>query len=86
MGQQRHHRPARGRGATLVRVLTLLRILQSRKFGITVAEAVAELRVSRRTVYRDLAALQEAGFVLGTDRDGEVRWFLLPARDERDPC
>ena len=75
-------RSRRGRGATLVRVLTLLRTLEARRSGLTIAEAVDLLNTSRRTVYRDLAALEEAGYPLTSCRcsDGDVRWSLVGRR------
>jgi predicted DNA-binding transcriptional regulator YafY len=65
------------RGNQLIRQWRLLRALESSRLGRSVAdlqEAVAELG-SLRTVYRDLEALQGAGFPLYQDDDG--RWRLL---------
>lgn len=65
----------------LARALTLLRMLQTRRTGIAVREAAEELQTSTRTVYRDLAALEEAGFLLTSTNEGElVRWRLLRDR------
>lgn len=80
---QQYPRRRRGRGSTLVRALKLLRLLEDRPAGVTVTEAITALEASRRTVYRDLAALQAAGFALRSSREtGELRWFLL--RGNRD--
>jgi len=50
------------RGAQLTRQWKILRLLESRRRGLTAAEISAELDATRRTVYRDLEAIQEAGF------------------------
>lgn len=76
------HRARRGRGTTLARALKLLRLLQTRRSGITVAETAGELETTTRTIYRDLAALQEAGFPLTAVKDGDRVWWRL-LRDRR---
>lgn len=74
-------RARRGLGTMLARALTLLRMLQTRRTGITIREAAEDLQTSTRTVYRDLAALQEAGFLLTSTTEGElVRWRLFRER------
>ena len=65
------------RGNQLIRQWRLLRAIESSRYGRTASELhdeVAELG-SARTVYRDLEALQGAGFPLYQDDDG--RWRLL---------
>jgi predicted DNA-binding transcriptional regulator YafY len=65
------------RGDQLIRQWRLLRAVEASRHGRTAAELhdeVAELG-SRRTVYRDLEALQGAGFPLYQDDSG--RWRLL---------
>lgn len=75
------NRTRRGRGTTLVRTLTLLRMLQTQRMGVSVRAAAEELETSTRTIYRDLAALQEAGFILTTASDGTaVLWRLQRER------
>jgi predicted DNA-binding transcriptional regulator YafY len=56
------------------RLVTLLFLLQRRR-SATAAELAAELEVSERTVYRDVAALTEAGVPLWTEpgRHGGIR-------------
>ncbi|MCX6462585.1 MAG: transcriptional regulator [Pseudonocardiales bacterium] len=56
------------------RLVTLLFLLQRRR-AATAAELAAELEVSERTVYRDVAALTEAGVPLWTEpgRGGGIR-------------
>jgi predicted DNA-binding transcriptional regulator YafY len=53
----------------LVRQWRLLHILAARG-GRTVQELMQEVRCSRRTVWGDLAVLQEAGFPLTTEQVG----------------
>ncbi len=72
------------RGTQFLRQWKLLRLLEARKFGITVPELLAELKADldrggRRTVYRDLEFLQQAGFpVFSEKHDGKAFWFLAP--------
>ncbi|WP_300007901.1 WYL domain-containing protein [Pseudonocardia sp.] len=56
------------------RLITLLFTLQRRR-GATAAELAAELEVSERTIYRDVAALSDAGVPLFTEagRGGGIR-------------
>jgi len=66
------------RGSQLARQWKILRLLESRRRGRTVAEISAELDVPIRTVYRDLEAIQEAGFPLYTERINRLsHWKLL---------
>ncbi|WP_020676565.1 helix-turn-helix transcriptional regulator [Geopsychrobacter electrodiphilus] len=55
------------------RLHDVIRILEQR-FGATVEELVEECQVTRRTVYRDLVAIEEAGYPLIKERQdsGEV--------------
>ena len=66
------------RNRTIVRTWTVLHLIGER--SRTIAELAADLSVTKRTVRRDLDALEEAGFPLYTDRhaDGRVRWHLMP--------
>jgi predicted DNA-binding transcriptional regulator YafY len=65
------------RGAQLPRQWKIIRILESRKRGITGAELATELEVPLRTVYRDLEALQEAGFPIFTEKNGKHSYWKL---------
>lgn len=66
------------RGEQLARQWKILRLLESRKRGISVAEISCDLEVPVRTVYRDLEAIQEAGFPLYTDKiEGRSYWKLM---------
>jgi len=66
------------RGAQLARQWKILQLLESRKSGISVAEMSGDLEVPVRTVYRDLEAVQQAGFPLFTDKiDKKSYWQLM---------
>lgn len=65
------------RGAQLIRQWNILRLLESRRRGLTVLEIGSHLDILPRTVYRDLQALEEAGFPIYNDRSAEgSRWKL----------
>lgn len=53
------------RGEQLSRQWRILRVIESRAHGITVAELAAQEDCSPRTIWRDLAAIQAAGFPPG---------------------
>jgi predicted DNA-binding transcriptional regulator YafY len=66
------------RGDQLARQWRLIQLLGRRRFGVGLDEVAAELECNRRTVYRDLDALQYAGFpVTSEKRDGRVFYRLL---------
>lgn len=66
------------RGEQLARQWRILRTIESRNHGVTVAELAAEEDCHPRTVWRDLAAIQEAGFPLYSEKDGrESRWSFV---------
>lgn len=63
------------RGATLARALRLARYLHGRRYRPEVTILATQLQVTTRTVYRDLAALQEAHYrVPPTRREVEATW------------
>lgn len=66
------------RNQEVIRQWKVLHALESARHGVTIAALATELDVTTRTIRRDLAALQEAGFPLFDDRDegGTVRWRL----------
>ena len=65
------------RNAEVIRQWNLLRALDAQRHGATVNELSRDLKVTTRTIWRDLAALQEAGFPLVDERDGrQARWKL----------
>jgi proteasome accessory factor B len=63
--------------ARLVRTLRMLRAIASRRHGVRVADLVAELSVSRSSVYRYLVDLEAAAGLRRERRNGEV-WVRLP--------
>ena len=66
------------RNAEVIRQWKLLLHLDSRAEGISVDDLASELAVTKRTVWRDLAALQEAGFPLVDEkRDRKSIWRVM---------
>jgi predicted DNA-binding transcriptional regulator YafY len=66
------------RGDQLARQWQLIQLLARRRYGAGLDDLADELGVVRRTVYRDLDALQFAGFpVTSEKRDGRVYYRLL---------
>jgi predicted DNA-binding transcriptional regulator YafY len=66
------------RNQEVIRQWKVLHALESSRHGATIAAMSQELGVTTRTIRRDLAALQEAGFPLFDEHDdeGRVRWRL----------
>lgn len=60
------------------RLHDVIRLLEAR-FGVTVDELVEECAVNRRTVFRDLQAIRDAGYPLVSERqdDGHVLYRFL---------
>jgi predicted DNA-binding transcriptional regulator YafY len=65
------------RGAQLARQWKILRLLESRKQGISVAEISAQLESPTRTIYRDLEAIQEAGFPVYSEREDRNSYWRM---------
>ena len=66
-----------GRNEQLIRQWNIIRQLDS-KFGVTVTQLMQEFRVTRRTIERDLAALEEAGFPLVDEfYEGQKKWKFV---------
>jgi len=65
------------RGTQLARQWKIIKLIESRKRGITGTELANELEVPLRTVYRDLDAIQEAGFPIYTDREGKNSYWKI---------
>jgi predicted DNA-binding transcriptional regulator YafY len=67
------------RNAEVIRQWQILRTLGTSRQGESVAELARQTGVTERTIWRDVAALQEAGFPLVDEKvDGRTRWTLLP--------
>jgi predicted DNA-binding transcriptional regulator YafY len=66
------------RNQEVIRQWKLLHALESSRHGATIDALAGELEVTTRTIRRDLAALQEAGFPLYDERDedGRVHWRI----------
>lgn len=66
------------RGDQLARQWKIIQILLSSRLGKSAADLAEDIECHPRTVYRDLAALQEAGFPIYTDKvEGRNLWSLL---------
>jgi predicted DNA-binding transcriptional regulator YafY len=66
------------RGDQLARQWRLIQLLARRRYGAGLDDLAVELECHKRTVYRDLDALQFAGFpVTSEKRDGRVFYRLL---------
>jgi len=66
------------RNQEVIRQWKLLHVLESARHGVTLNALSTELNVTTRTIRRDLAALQEAGFPLYDLRndDGRALWHI----------
>jgi hypothetical protein len=66
------------RGTQLARQWKIVRLLEARKKGLTAEDLSSYLDVPVRTIYRDLNAIQEAGFPIYTERMGRrSHWKLM---------
>ena len=68
------------------RLHDLIRILEAR-YGATVDELVEECQVTRRTIYRDLQAILDAGYPLVSERqeDGHVLYSFISGFSKMPP-
>src|SRR5262250_1558659 len=66
------------RNQEVIRQWKVLHALESSRHGASIDALARELEVTTRTIRRDLAALQEAGFALYDERDenSHVKWRL----------
>jgi predicted DNA-binding transcriptional regulator YafY len=66
------------RNQEVIRQWKVLHALETARHGVAIDALADDLGVTTRTIRRDLAALQEAGFPLydEKDADGRVRWRL----------
>ena len=66
------------RGDQLARQLRVIRAIEASPNGLTVAEIAKREETGIRTIYRDLEALQAAGFPLYTERVEKAnRWTFI---------
>ena len=66
------------RNAEVIRQWKILRTLEASRHGESVAGLARQCGVTQRTIWRDVAALQEAGFPLVDEiTDGRTRWKLM---------
>jgi len=65
------------RGAQLARQWKILKLLETRKPGLSVAEITQEIDAQPRTIYRGLEALQAAGFPLNAGHEEEKSYWKL---------
>ena len=68
------------RNQEVIRQWKVLHALESSRHGVTIDALADELEVTTRTIRRDLAALQEAGFPLYDERDDDGPRALAPRR------
>lgn len=72
-----HYNPAMPRNAETIRQWRILQRLHAARQGASVDDLATEMGVTKRTIWRDVGALQEAGFPLADDKtDGRTRWML----------
>ena len=66
------------RNQEIIRQWKMLHAIEASRHGVTIDGLASDLEVTTRTIRRDLAALQEAGFALYDERtdEGRVRWHL----------
>ncbi|MCG8591249.1 MAG: helix-turn-helix domain-containing protein, partial [Proteobacteria bacterium] len=66
------------RGDQLARQWQLVQRLARSRFGVGIDELCRELECNRRTFYRDVQALEYAGFPVVTEyRDGRARYRFV---------
>jgi predicted DNA-binding transcriptional regulator YafY len=69
------------RNAEVIRQWQILREIEARRTGVTIHELSELVRVSTRTIRRDLQALQEAGFAIYDEgEENETKRWRLDAR------
>ena len=66
------------RGDQISRQWQILQILEARHMGASVPDLAKELESNVRTIYRDMEALEQAGFPLfAENEDGVDRWLFV---------
>ena len=67
------------RGRQLLRILKLIELFQHSKFGWTIDELCREMEVTRRTLYRDLEMIEDAGYRFEKVADGSSKKWRFPS-------
>ena len=74
------------RGDQLSRQWRILRLIEASRNGLSVRDIMALEKAARRTVYRDLEALQDAGFPLYAEKSGrQAKWAFVDTYKFRVP-
>lgn len=74
------------RGDQVSRQWKILQILETKKFGASVPGLAKELGTNVRTIYRDMEALEAAGFPLYQEKSGGAeRWLFVEGYRARMP-
>jgi len=74
------------RGDQLARQWRIIRAIESSPNGLTVAEIAGREETGIRTIYRDLEALQSAGFPLYTEKvERSNRWAFIDTFNRKVP-
>ena len=69
------------RNAEVIRQWQILREVEARRTGVTIHELAKQVKVSTRTIRRDLQALQEAGFAIYDEgEENETKRWRLNAQ------
>jgi predicted DNA-binding transcriptional regulator YafY len=72
------------RNAEVIRQWQILREIEAKRVGVTIHDLAKQVRVSTRTIRRDLQALQEAGFAVFDEGDeNETKRWRLDAQPFR---
>lgn len=74
------------RGDQISRQWQILQILEARRMGVSVPELAAELDCNVRNIYRDMEALEIAGFPIYSEKDdGVERWKFVEGYKHKMP-
>jgi predicted DNA-binding transcriptional regulator YafY len=72
------------RGTQLARQWKIIKMMESRKMGVTGIDLAHELETPLRTVYRDLEAIQDAGFPVYAEKEGKSSYWKLVDTFKKD--
>jgi proteasome accessory factor B len=71
------------RGRQLLRILKLIKLFEHSKYGLTINELCREMEATRRTLYRDLAMVEDAGYRFVKEGGGggfSKKWRFPPGQ------